>query len=98
MPTTLLEPTTSAAQSDQFSVDNNELPVHVYSETLGTGETGVIQIKVAGSWQNYVDAASTKQLDEDNTGVAIYAPGVYRVDKSATASATGIYMSTGTKE
>lgn len=98
MATTLLTATTSAVASDSFAVDARELPVHVYCETLGAGETGTIQILVNGTWQDYLDDGSAKAIDENNTGVSVYAPGTYRVNKGATASATGVYMSTGLRE
>ena len=97
MTTTVLSATTSAGQSDEIRLDSNSLPCHIYTETLGTGETATVQIKVDGSWQDYSEGGTVQECDEDNTGVLVVAPGVYRVDKSATASATGVYISLGNR-
>lgn len=42
------------------------------------------------TWQDIVEAGTTKILDSENTIIAIYASGTYNFSKSATASAAGL--------
>lgn len=92
MPKYLLNPTTAAAQSSAVIGDIHALPLHFTAPGLSGSETVTIQKQNAsGTWDTYTSA---DQLTATKLGIAIYAPGVYRGDKSATASAVGVEIST----
>lgn len=71
------------------------MPAHFICPGIAGVETGDLQIKdAAGSWHDvYVDGTQ-QQITATNTGLAVYAPGIYRINKSATAGATSVEVAT----
>jgi hypothetical protein len=91
----LLEPTTSATQSKGIVGDIHSLPLHLTAPGLAGSEAVTVQKQSAsGNWSDYIADGATQQVTATNTGVAIYAPGIYRGSKSATAAAVGVEVST----
>jgi len=92
---TLLEPTTSSGYSEVITAtDTHPVTLIVYSAGgLVAGEDHTIQISHDGgnTWQDlYMDGALI-QLTSTNVAKTIYGPGTFRVSKSATTNAAGIY-------
>lgn len=86
----ILAATTSAVASDAFRIVNEAT---ITSTALGSGETGDIQITHDGStWQDLFREGSQQQLTDTNNAVTVVGPGKFRVNKSATASATSINL------
>lgn len=100
MPHILLAATTDATQSAAFIVTIAEGGVgaraaHFTCPGIASAETGDLQKKSAdGTWDDYYVDGTQQQITATNTGIAVYAPGIYRVDKSATAGATSVEVST----
>lgn len=101
----ILEPTTTEASSEEFTVANqpasvsqgasHSMPAHVTAPGLAGVETAKIQKKnIAGTFDDYLEEGSTVQLDVDNLGISITSPGIYRVHKSSTAASVGVELST----
>lgn len=85
----VLAVTTSAAQSALFVVKQGQLATVIFTGTVGATETGTIQIS-NDNGTTWISA--TDQLTDTDLVRVIVAPGKYRVNKSATAAATGIYV------
>ena len=87
----ILAATTSAAQSGQIEVSHRENQWAAFScvPILGSGETAAVQKLHGGTWVNTGAA-----LSSTSNNVEEHAPGIYRVDKGATASPTAVYVST----
>ena len=100
MPATILAATTSAAQSSAITVETKgggatQMPVHFTCPGIASGETGTLQKKnAAGTWNDYAMPGNEHIIDDLRSGVAVYAPGVYRIDKSVTAAAVPVEIST----
>jgi hypothetical protein len=99
----ILVATTSAAQSDAVAVvdrkvDGLFMPAHFTAPGLAGAETATIQKKNADSSYSdiYVDGI-IQNITPTNTGLAVYAPGIYRVDKGATNASVPIEVSTNEK-
>jgi len=86
--TTLVAAATGASTgSDSFLVPEGAQQV-IFSEVLGAGETVGLEIQdPAGNWIGIAAGF----LTETNNAETILGKGVYRVTKSVTASATGVY-------
>jgi hypothetical protein len=96
MPLTLLEPTASAANSEEIRVvEPDYRPAHFTAPGLATTETVTIQKKAAdGTWLDCYAEGSVQQITATNSGITAYGPGVYRGAKSTTAAAVGVEVST----
>lgn len=96
MPQTRLDATTSAGYSDSFVAKQAyaSLPAHFTCPGLAGAETGTLQKQNGDeSWSDYYVDGVLQQITVDNSGVVAYAPGVYRVHKSATSAAVPVEVS-----
>jgi len=99
MPTTLLAATTGADQSKPFIVASDggrvTMPAHFTCPGIAGSETGTLQKQAAdGTWSDYVINTNEHIISATRSGVVCYAPGVYRIDKSTTAAAVPVEVST----
>ena len=95
MAKTILEATTSATQSTAVGVSSSDVPVHFFcTPALGSGETATLQISgdEGSTWQDYYDDGSVAQITDTNSGVVVVGNGMYRINKSATSSATAVVV------
>ncbi len=72
-----------------------KLPVHFTCPGIATGETGTLQKK--GADDNFTDYAlpgNEHIINDLRSGVAVYAPGIYRIDKSITVASVPVEIST----
>lgn len=105
----LLAATTSATQSSEFSVAQKKsgaglgfvgdsFPVTITADNLAGSEVATLQIKSGSTWLDAEDSdGNAIELAASGSGYSrleIYSPGVYRIDKDATASACAIYLHT----
>lgn len=93
----VLAATTSALESEDFEVRGvNIVPhAHVTAPGIASGETATIRKKdLSGSYHDYYVNGVLQQVTVTHTGVVIDAAGIYQVNKSATAGATSIEVST----
>ena len=95
----LLAPQTAAAASSPFKVSseqNGNRPVSVMTTGLAGAENADVQFSVNGGsiWNDLFQDGSQVRLTAINNSVTIYGPGLYRVDKEATAGAAGVFIST----
>ena len=88
----VLAPTTSADQSDQFTVGNDQLVTVTFTGTVGVGETADIEISPDGgsTW-----VADSTQLTDTELIRVIVGPGRFRVNKGATVAAAGVVATYG---
>ena len=99
MPATILTATTSAAQSAEVTVTDSGgissfLPAHFTCPGIASGETGTLQKKNASdTWNDYVMPGNEHIITDLRSGVAVYAPGIYRINKSVTAAAVPVEIS-----
>jgi len=92
---TLLTAATGGGTSSVISAKSGK-SVTLMANNLAGVETGDVQISHDGG-TTFTDLYSNglqMQLLVANTAVTVYGPGVYRVVKSVTAGACGIYAST----
>ena len=99
MPIVLLTATTDAEASSLFRVVNEGgkpgVPAHFTCPGIAGAETGTMQMQDASEgWHDYYVDGTLQQVTATNTGVAVYAPGIYRINKSSTAGATSVEVST----
>lgn len=95
MPKTLLAATTSATESNEFEAVYNHVPAHFTCPGLAGSETGTLQKKNADdTFSDYYQDGSLVQATATNSGAVAYAPGIYRVNKSATAASVPVEVST----
>jgi len=89
----LLAATTDADQSKDFYVNKDNVVTVMVSPDLATTETADIQISHddGKTWADYIDGSAIELTLTRNT-VRLYGPMLYRVDKDATAGATGVYL------
>jgi len=100
MPQTLLAATTSATASEAFAVHNHgpapSMPAHFTCPGIAGSETGTLQKKNAdGSYSDYYIDGVLQQITASHTGVVVFGPGWYRINKSATAASVPVEVSTG---
>jgi len=90
---TKLAAVTGAAQSSEFFVRQEEKITVMCSPNLVSAETAQIQIS-HDDGTTWVDAnnGTALQLTATINMIVLDGPGIYRVDKDATVSATGIYV------
>jgi len=91
LPIEILEATTSAANSAQFTVVENKSVTVMTDIDLVSAETADIQITHDGgaTWKDYQDGAAV-ELTATLNAFRLYGPATYRVAKDATVSATAI--------
>lgn len=91
----LLVAATDGGTSGDISAKTNRA-VTLMANNLAGVETGDIQISHDGgtTFTDLYSNGQQMQLLAANTAVTVYGPGIYRVVKSATAGACGIYAST----
>lgn len=99
----VLDYTTGTGTSSEFGTNRDRFEITVFcgpeanqvgSNSLGVGETIKFQIQSTdGYWFDLYEGGAVKQLDEDTNVEAIYGPGIFRVVKSATAAAIGVFIS-----
>lgn len=100
MPQLLQTPTTSAGPSAEFiaraePAGRGTLPAHFTCPGLAGVETGTLQKKNAnGAFTDYYVNEAKQVVTATNTAVVVYAAGIYRMDKTATAAAVGAEVST----
>lgn len=95
MSRTILTATTSATQSSAFRIHANQVPVSVHVDGgIASNENADLQKShdQGTTWVDVYQDGSQTRLTSTNNIVAINSPGYYRVDKEATASATGVYL------
>jgi hypothetical protein len=98
MPNTILAATTDATQSGEVIVDKDTSPVSFYCPGIAGAEAGDLQYKDAGgSWHDYYKDGSQEQVTATNSEVTVYAMGIFRINKDATAGATSVEVSTNKK-
>lgn len=90
---TILTAQTDAAQSTPFFVDADEVVTLMCTATLAGVETASVQYSVddGANWVDYLDGAAV-DLTVDKNAIRLYGPCFYRVDKDATAGATGLVI------
>lgn len=105
-PKVLLAPTVDAATAEfdaithriEFnSVDgkaNRAVTLFVSGE-IGGGENIDIEYKDGNTWRQCTILGKDLALNEDNTLLAVYAPGVFRVNKPVTADPVGVLIFNG---
>ena len=92
----ILAEITDAAQSDGFVIGPQEFTIT--ATALDGAETADIQIghqQAPGDevdWQNLFRSGTQQQLTATNNAVTVLGPGKFRVNKSATVSATSITL------
>ena len=62
------------------------------SGDIGAAEDIVVEYKDGNTWRDCVVDGNTLALNEDNTILAIYAPGKFRVNKPVTVNAVGVLI------
>jgi len=89
----LLAAKTGADQSKSFYVAKDQVVTVMVSPDLATTETADIQISHddGTTWADYIDGTAVELTLTKNT-LRLYGPMLYRVDKDATAGATGVYL------
>ena len=98
MPITLLAATTDADQSASYTIKSyrTTMPVVFVCPGLAGAEVGTLQYQDAsGSWHDYYVDDTLQTCTATQTGLAVYGPGTYRIDKDATAGATSVELQTG---
>jgi hypothetical protein len=92
----ILAATTDAVASNAFVIGPQEATVTI--TLLDGAETGDIQIghqQTPGAevtWQDLIRSGTQQQLTATNNAVTVLGPGKFRVNKSATASATSVNL------
>ena len=94
MALTLLAAATGGGTSSDLAVRNGHTATLIASNLAGA-ETGSIQISYDGgtTFINLFSDGSQQQLTATNNTATVYGPGIFRVVKSATAGACGIFAS-----
>jgi hypothetical protein len=91
----LLAATTSAGDSEEFEVANNQRPATFTAPGLAGSETATIQKKASdGNFYDSYQDGVRQEITATHTETTVYGAGYYRVHKSATASAVFVDVST----
>ena len=87
---------TAAAASNAITVIHGAtLPAHFTCPGIAGSETGTLQKKNAdATWSDYVINTDEHIVSASRAGVVVYAPGIYRINKSITAAAVPVEVST----
>lgn len=100
MPKILLAAATAAAASEEFESrqeprGRGSLPAHFTAPGIAGAEVATLQKKNAdASFSDYYVDGTLQQILADNSGVVVYAPGVYRINKGVTAASVPVEVST----
>jgi hypothetical protein len=99
MSTVILTAATGAGQSRKFPVRGVQRAggahAHLTAPGLATTETATVQKEdSAGSFSDYYVNGVIQQITPTNSGVVIDAAGYYRINKSETAGAVAVEIST----
>lgn len=93
-----LAATTSALPSDPFTIQTpSELPVSITAPGLsGAAEYVTLQYFDGTSWHDYYedDEATPKRITDKNSMLSVYAPGIWRGNKTATVAPVAINIHT----
>jgi len=101
MPQILLAAQTAAGNSEEFTVtasgkSSERMPAHFTCPGIGAGETGTLEKKNnAGTWNIYAMPGSEHIINDLRSGIAVYAPGMYRIAKSMTVAPVPVEVSSG---
>jgi len=90
---TLLPATTSAVESDEVAVRGAKSPYTFQcAPPLAGTEVGQVQFKGGnGTWYDLQLDGSDVKMTASHRMVTLFGPGVFRIDKDATAGATGVF-------
>lgn len=93
MSETLLTATTDADQSDPVSVQGAKLPYTFHCAPLLAGaEKATVQFRGGnGTWYNLYIEGALQEITATNGMITVFGHGQFRIDKDATAGATGVY-------
>lgn len=86
----LIAVTTGAIASSPFELADGEAATIARVGTYATAEYARLQIHNGATWIDVQQLGTNEQIDDTNSVMAVYAPGRYRVNKSATAAAAGV--------
>jgi len=95
MPRELLAAQTASGTSEEFTLYEPQfLPVSITAGGLAGAEVATLQYYDGAAWRDYYQDgnASPEQVTPTNSMITIYAPGRWRVTKSATVAAVAISM------
>lgn len=98
MPLSLLAATTAAAAAAASSqatlTHHSELPVSFSAYGVTGAEEATLQYYDGTGWRDYYadGEAMPKQITATNSMVSVYAPGQWRMNKSATAAAVAVML------
>ena len=90
----LLAAQTAAGASSSVGVSNVNLPAHfICDPALAAAEVADLQISMdnGSTWVDYYVDGTQQQITDTNTGLVVLAPGLYRINKGATATATAVH-------
>lgn len=90
----IIAPTTSAETTEQ-EIRVTDLPASIIATNLATTETVSIAFSVDNgkNWEDLYLEGLQVQLTATNKAVGLYSPMLIAVTKSATAAASGVYLS-----
>lgn len=95
MPTVLLAATTSALASNYVQTSGMREVIQFTCPGIGAAETGTLQkVDSTGTWRDHYENGNLVQVTDTNSGVVVYGPGTYRINKSATAGSVAVEVST----
>lgn len=95
MPRNILTATTSAAASQHVEVQSSDSPIHFTCPGIAGAETGDLQKRNAdGTFTDYYEEGTQQQITATNTGLTVYGPGHWRINKSVTAASVPVEVST----
>lgn len=98
-PKLILAATTDADQSESFYHDGKHQKSLVCNPILAGSEKGTLQMSIddGTTWINALTGRTPEcnELSITTTIICIEGPGLYRVDKDASAGATAIYLNEG---
>lgn len=91
-PITLITATTGAGTSPSFkSFDDQKITIYSETSILNTETIKLQVMKPDGTWIDCYADDELIRLKNNRNIYAIWGKGIYRVNKSATASAVGVY-------
>lgn len=89
--TVILTPTEDADNSDEVTVGSTPVTIVVYADdgVISEALRCVVSRKIGSNFQPMPGESGILALTKARAEVTLYAPGVYRVNKPATAEAVG---------
>jgi len=99
MNTTIISPQTGAVTTEA-EIRITDLPATIGASNLATTETVTILFSVdnGATWEESAIDGITTQLTATNKIIGVYSPVLLAVTKSATAAASGVYLTTSQGE